>query len=137
MRGLDYTAASPNRENKFTFNGQTEKETKLNLHWHETAFRGYDPQLGRFHQIDPLADLFTGINPYQFAYNNPMLFNDPLGLMGESSDPCKPCKKMERLERARQAREKAKTSGNSGGTGMAGVIISKWWHLWRKRNGNW
>jgi RHS repeat-associated protein len=85
MKGLDYTAPSPNKENKFTFNGQTEKETKLNLNWHETAFRGYDPQLGRFHQIDPLADLFTGINPYQFGYNNPVLFNDPTGLLPQDS----------------------------------------------------
>jgi RHS repeat-associated protein len=85
MKGLDYTAPSPNVENKFTFNGQTEKETKLNLNWHETAFRSYDPQLGRFHQIDPLADLFTGINPYQFGYNNPIRFNDPLGLAAQDS----------------------------------------------------
>jgi RHS repeat-associated protein len=98
MKGLDYVAPSPNVENKFTFNGQTEKETKLGLNWHETAFRRYDPQLGRFHQIDPLADLFTGITPFQFGYNNPVLFNDPTGLEAEEwkpryigSDPCKPC----------------------------------------------
>ncbi|SFF51945.1 RHS repeat-associated core domain-containing protein [Thermoflexibacter ruber] len=86
MKGLDYTAPNPNTENKFTFNGQTEKETKLNLHWHETAFRSYDPQVGRFHQIDPLADLFTGINPYQFGYNNPIAFNDLSGLASEHFD---------------------------------------------------
>ncbi|SFF57471.1 RHS repeat-associated core domain-containing protein [Thermoflexibacter ruber] len=84
MKGLDYVQ-NVSQENKFTFNGQTEKETKLNLHWHETAFRSYDPQLGRFHQIDPLADLFTGINPYQFGYNNLILFNDPTGLVAAPS----------------------------------------------------
>jgi RHS repeat-associated protein len=85
MKGLDYTAPSPNVENRFTFNGQTEKETKLNLNWFETAFRGYDPQLGRFHQIDPLADLFPSINSYSFAYNNPINFGDPTGLEPEQT----------------------------------------------------
>ncbi|WP_177217513.1 RHS repeat domain-containing protein [Thermoflexibacter ruber] len=91
MKGLDYVQ-TVNQENKFTFNGQTEKETKLNLHWHETAFRSYDPQLGRFHQIDPLADLFTGINPYQFGYNNPVMFNDPTGLASPTPSPAPPKK---------------------------------------------
>ncbi|MCU0391521.1 MAG: RHS repeat-associated core domain-containing protein [Thermoflexibacter sp.] len=120
MKGLDYTAPSPNRENKFTFNGQTEKETKLNLNWHETAFRGYDPQLGRFHQIDPLADLFTGINPYQFGYNNPVLFNDPTGLASPTPNPkCKDC-----IQRRDPVIEKmGKPNGSSGGTGMAGVVV--------------
>jgi RHS repeat-associated protein len=106
MKGLDYVAPSPNVENKFTFNGQTEKETKLGLNWHETAFRRYDPQLGRFHQIDPLADLFTGITPFQFGYNNPVLFNDPTGLEAEEwkpryigSDPCKPCQEKKNQQR--------------------------------------
>ncbi|GAB4192921.1 MAG: hypothetical protein OHK0057_33860 [Thermoflexibacter sp.] len=61
------------------------KETKLNLHWHETAFRGYDPQLGRFHQIDPLADYIGGITPYQFGFDNPVFFNDPTGLAAQDS----------------------------------------------------
>ncbi|WP_091549600.1 RHS repeat-associated core domain-containing protein [Thermoflexibacter ruber] len=86
MKGFDYVQ-NVNQGNKFTFNGQTEKETKLNLHWHETAFRSYDPQLGRFHQIDPLADLFIGINPYQFGYNNPIMFNDPTGLASPTPSP--------------------------------------------------
>lgn len=43
-------------------------------------FRMYDPALGRFTQIDPLADFFPGINPYSFAYDNPILYGDPDGL---------------------------------------------------------
>jgi hypothetical protein len=36
--------------------------------------------LGRFWQIDPLSDAFDNQSPYQFASNNPILINDPLGL---------------------------------------------------------
>src|SRR5690606_31319496 len=45
-----------------------------------TLFRLYDPALGRFTSIDPLADFFPGINPYSFGFDNPILFGDPDGL---------------------------------------------------------
>jgi RHS repeat-associated protein len=80
MKGLDYVAPSPNVENKFTFNGQTEKEISLGLNWFETVYRSYDPQLGRFTQIDPLADYFTSNTTYDYAFGNPIMFNDPFGL---------------------------------------------------------
>lgn len=40
----------------------------------------YDPQIGRFNRIDPLADFYDDLTPYNFAFNNPVLFNDPSGL---------------------------------------------------------
>lgn len=45
-----------------------------------TLFRLYDPALGRFTSIDPLADFFPGISPYSFGFDNPILFGDPDGL---------------------------------------------------------
>jgi RHS repeat-associated protein len=48
--------------------------------WYETFFRGYDPALGRFLQVDPLATKYSGVTPYQYAFNNPILWNDPTGL---------------------------------------------------------
>ncbi|HEX2846731.1 MAG TPA: hypothetical protein VHN59_09280 [Chitinophagaceae bacterium] len=41
-----------NPENKRKFNRGTELNTDFNINLYETAFRGYDPQIGRFHQID-------------------------------------------------------------------------------------
>src|SRR5690606_7326466 len=57
------------------------------LELYETTFRGYDPQVGRFWQLDPLADLTESISLYVFANNNPLSFNDPYGLtaQGDSS----------------------------------------------------
>jgi len=43
----------------------------------------YDPILGRFNSVDPLADQQLQFNPYHYSYNNPILFNDPSGLIGE------------------------------------------------------
>jgi hypothetical protein len=40
----------------------------------------YDPALGRFTQIDLMADFMPGINPYSFGYDNPILYGDPDGL---------------------------------------------------------
>ena len=57
-----------------------EKEESFGLNWYETSFRGYDAQLGRFHQIDLLADRFAPITPYSYAVNDPILLSDPTGL---------------------------------------------------------
>ena len=66
--------------NKYLFNKGSELQTDLDLGWYSTPFRMYDPAIGRFTQIDPMADFFTGINPYSFAFDNPVLFGDPDGL---------------------------------------------------------
>ena len=34
-------------------------------------------------QVDPLAEVITGIFSYHFGFNNPVSFSDPLGLMGD------------------------------------------------------
>jgi RHS repeat-associated protein len=60
--------------------------TDLGLNWYGTTHRNYDPTLGRFWGIDKMADLFPSITPMLFGYNNPVLFNDPLGLFGDDPD---------------------------------------------------
>ncbi|MCC5943632.1 MAG: hypothetical protein JJT94_01755, partial [Bernardetiaceae bacterium] len=70
-------------EYRFLFNGGSERISQLDLHWHDTPFRSYDPQLGRFWGVDALADYFASITSYQYAYNNPIGFNDPTGLAAE------------------------------------------------------
>ncbi len=76
-----------NSKNNFLYNGGTEINT--NSGWYaclpkpwrrqETFYRGYDPALGRFLQVDPLASSAHNMTPYCYGNNNPALMNDPLG----------------------------------------------------------
>jgi RHS repeat-associated protein len=73
-----------NPDHKFQYNGK-EKQEEMGLNWMDFDFRQYDTQLGRFHAIDPLAELIPSINPYQFAFNSPINFSDPTGLFPSDS----------------------------------------------------
>ena len=73
-----------NLKNRFLYNEGTERIEALDLGIDFTKFRTYDPSLGRWNQPEPLADYFTSITPYTYAFNNPLYFNDPLGLSPET-----------------------------------------------------
>jgi RHS repeat-associated protein len=77
-------------ENRFKFNGGNELQNKefidgSGLELYDAKFRMLDPQIGRFHQIDPLADMSLNFSPFAFSNNNPILLNDPLGLKGDTA----------------------------------------------------
>ncbi len=68
--------------NKFKYNGGSELENEeflelRGLEWYTTEHRKYDPQLGRWHQIDPKPE--KSFSLYGGMLNNPILYNDPLG----------------------------------------------------------
>lgn len=46
-------------------------------------FRMYVNALGRFHNIDKMTDIMPSLSPYRFAFNNPILWSDPTGLLEE------------------------------------------------------
>ena len=41
--------------------------------------RYYDPESGRFLSVDPLADRFPSLCPYNYCFNNPLNLVDPDG----------------------------------------------------------
>ena len=42
--------------------------------------RWYDPAVGRFTGVDPLAEKYLHLNPYNYTMNNPILYVDPKGM---------------------------------------------------------
>jgi len=67
--------------NKHLYNGGAEWQNDYgNLpDYQQTFYRNYDAAIGRFVGIDPLAEVSESLTGYQYANNNPIMFNDPLG----------------------------------------------------------
>jgi RHS repeat-associated protein len=83
MKAISSTAAMK-MQTRYKFNGGTELETSFDVDYYETYFRQYDAQIGRFTGVDALAGRTRSISPYQFGFDNPVLFNDPSGLLADA-----------------------------------------------------
>ena len=66
-----YATISP--ENKYQYNGK-ELNEELDLNWNDYGARWYDPAIGRWNAVDPLAELDHNypFTPYHFVANNPI-----------------------------------------------------------------
>jgi RHS repeat-associated protein len=62
----------------YKYNGK-EYQDELGLNMYDYGARNYDPALGRWMNVDPLAEKLPHASPYAFCLNNPILFVDPDG----------------------------------------------------------
>ncbi|NAS29702.1 hypothetical protein GTQ40_01845 [Flavobacteriaceae bacterium R38] len=78
MRHKGYNSNQNGRDHKYQYNGK-EIQEELGLNWYDYGARNYDQALGRWMNLDPLAENYYYDSPYVYTTNNPILYIDPDG----------------------------------------------------------
>lgn len=87
--GMEMDGFASSSSNDYKYNGK-ELNDDFGLNWYDYGARFYDPSIGRFTGVDPLASRFPSESSFSYAGNNPISnmdiggqFKFPKHLLGE------------------------------------------------------
>ncbi|WP_333698550.1 RHS repeat domain-containing protein [Bacteroides congonensis] len=76
--GMTFVESTATNAQPYKYNGK-ELDTKGGLNLYDYGARHYDPVLGRFMTMDPMAEKYYSWSPYAYCLNNPLKYIDPNG----------------------------------------------------------
>ncbi|WP_299155975.1 DUF6443 domain-containing protein [uncultured Tenacibaculum sp.] len=91
MKHKGYGPSITGVQNNYKYNGKEYQDDVINgkrLDWYDYEARNYDATIGRFFNVDPLADspMQADKSPYAYTWNNPINLTDPDGMHPDWND---------------------------------------------------
>ncbi|WP_407402522.1 RHS repeat domain-containing protein [Chryseobacterium sp.] len=82
LRHSGYNILAGNSSYHYKYNGKELQETGM----YDYGARFYMPDIGRWGVVDPLAEKYFNISPFNYTANNPILYIDPDGMQLDLSN---------------------------------------------------